>query len=128
MVAPSARPPRPGSGQVLDFATRADTLRAASSVSARASKPLPIAWSLLLHRAAMGPLRPLDAPDLQPGDTLLERLRRLEQDNARLLDRERTRLEETRALAGIGRLLSERLPAPRGRPRHAGRPRPPPAR
>ena len=68
-----------------------------------------MAWSLLLHRAAMGPLRPLDAPDLQPGGTLLERLRRLEQDNARLLDRERTRLEETRALAGIGRLLSERL-------------------
>jgi PAS domain S-box-containing protein len=57
----------------------------------------------------MGPLRPLDNPDLQAGDTLLERLRHLEEDNARLLDRERTRLEETRALAGIGRLLSERL-------------------
>src|ERR1700737_3651100 len=68
-----------------------------------------MAWSLLLHRPAMGPLRPLDTPDMQDGDTLLERLRRLEEDNARLLDRERTRLEETRALAAIGRLLSERL-------------------
>jgi PAS domain S-box-containing protein len=70
---------------------------------------LPMAWSLLHHRHAMGPLRPVGTPDTHEGDTLRGRLRRLEQDNARLLDRERTRLVETRALAGIGRLLSERL-------------------
>ena len=57
----------------------------------------------------MGPLRPHDTPDLHEHGALRARLRRLEEDNARLLDRERTRLEETRALAGIGRLLSERL-------------------
>src|SRR5260370_25839781 len=57
----------------------------------------------------MGRLRPVGPPDTHEGDTLRARLRRLEQDNARLLDRERTRLKETRALAGIGRLLSERL-------------------
>jgi PAS domain S-box-containing protein len=68
-----------------------------------------MAWSLLHHRHAMGPLRPHDTPDLHEHGALRARLRRLEEDNARLLDRERTRLEETRALAGIGRLLSERL-------------------
>src|SRR5260370_10118114 len=57
----------------------------------------------------MGRLRPVGPPDTHEGDTLRARLRRLEQDNARLLDRERTRLKETRALAGIRRLLSERL-------------------
>ena len=57
----------------------------------------------------MGPLPPLGIPDTQEADALRARLRRLEEENARLLERERTRLEETRALAGIGRLLSERL-------------------
>src|SRR6185503_14665403 len=51
----------------------------------------------------------LDRRSPPDSDSLVARLRRLEQDNARLLERERTRLEETRALAGIGRLLSERL-------------------
>ncbi len=37
------------------------------------------------------------------------RLRALEQENARLLEEQWTRLQETRALTGIGRLLSERL-------------------
>ena len=58
---------------------------------------------------AMGSRRPLDRRSPPDSDSLVARLRRLEQDNARLLERERTRLEETRALAGIGRLLSERL-------------------
>jgi PAS domain S-box-containing protein len=57
----------------------------------------------------MGPHHPLDRQSPPDTDSLLARLRRLEQDNARLLERERTRIEETRALAGIGRLLSERL-------------------
>jgi PAS domain S-box-containing protein len=57
----------------------------------------------------MGSRRPLDRRSPPDSDSLVARLRRLEQDNARLLERERTRLEETRALAGIGRLLSERL-------------------
>ncbi len=56
----------------------------------------------------MAARRPLDH-QIQDADSLAARLRRLEQDNARLLERERTRIEETRALAGIGRLLSERL-------------------
>ncbi len=37
------------------------------------------------------------------------RLHALEQENARLLEEQWTRLQETRALTGIGRLLSERL-------------------
>ena len=37
------------------------------------------------------------------------RLRALEQEHARLLEEQWTRLQETRALTGIGRLLSERL-------------------
>ncbi|MGH7365324.1 MAG: GAF domain-containing protein [Candidatus Rokuibacteriota bacterium] len=37
------------------------------------------------------------------------RLRQLEQENARLLEAERVRRQETKALASIGRLLSERL-------------------
>jgi PAS domain S-box-containing protein len=57
----------------------------------------------------MGLLRPLGNPNIPEAEALRRRLWRLEQDNARLLERERTRLEETRALAGIGRLLSERL-------------------
>src|SRR5260370_24708655 len=68
-----------------------------------------MAWFLLPHRHAMGPLRPVGTPDTHEGDTLRARLRRLEQDNARLLDRERTRLKETRALAGLRRLLSAGL-------------------
>src|SRR4026209_2268305 len=63
---------------------------------------------------AMGSRRPLDRRSPPDSDSLVARLRRLEQDNARLLERERTRLEETRALAGIGRLLPERLPPPPG--------------
>src|SRR5690242_21961632 len=57
----------------------------------------------------MGPLPPLGIPHTQEADALQAQLWRLEEENARLLERERTRLEETRALAGIGRLLSERL-------------------
>ena len=57
----------------------------------------------------MGSRRPLDRRSPRDSESLVAPLRRLEQDNARLLERERTRLEETRALAGIGRLLSERL-------------------
>ncbi len=37
------------------------------------------------------------------------RVRQLEQENARLLEEQQTRTQETKALAGIGRLLSERL-------------------
>jgi len=57
----------------------------------------------------MGQLPPLGIPETQDADALRARLWRLEEENARLLEGERTRLEETRALAGIGRLLSERL-------------------
>ena len=41
--------------------------------------------------------------------SLRARLRRLEQENLRLVEDERARQQETRALASIGRLLSERL-------------------
>src|ERR1700719_1417079 len=104
MVAPR-RPACPGA----HFAARADTFRAVRAWNDRTISHLAMAWSLLHHRHAMGPLRPHDTPDLHEHGALRARLRRLEEDNARLLDRERTRLEETRALAGIGRLLSERL-------------------
>ena len=57
----------------------------------------------------MGQRPPLGIPETQEADALRARLWRLEEENARLLECERTRLEETRALAGIGRLLSERL-------------------
>ena len=46
---------------------------------------------------------------MQDEAALHARLRRLEQENARLLEEQWTRLQETRALTGIGRLLSERL-------------------
>ena len=46
---------------------------------------------------------------MQDETALLARLRGLEQENARLLEEQWTRLQETRALTGIGRLLSERL-------------------
>src|SRR6185437_5984637 len=87
----------------------ADTFRAAMAWNRKRIGYLSMAWSLLHHRHAMGPLRPHGTPDTHEHDTLRARLHRLERENARLLDRERTRLEETRALAGIGRLLSERL-------------------
>jgi PAS domain S-box-containing protein len=45
----------------------------------------------------------------QDETALRARLRRLEQENAQLLEEQRTRQQETKALAGIGRLLSERL-------------------
>jgi PAS domain S-box-containing protein len=45
----------------------------------------------------------------QEDAALHARLRRLEEENARLLDERRTRQRETKALVGIGRLLSERL-------------------
>src|SRR5260370_8511751 len=108
MVAPR-RPARPGAPRGAHFGTRADIFRSPVVWNRKPISYLPMAWSLLHHRHALGPLRPVGPPDTHEGDTLRARLRRLEQDNARLLDRERTRLEETRALAGIGRLLSERL-------------------
>src|SRR6266446_246729 len=108
MVAPE-RPACPGARPGAHFATRADTFRAVMAWNGKRIGDLSMAWSLLHHRHAMGPLRPHSTPGTHEPDTLRARLRRLEQENARLLDRERTRLEETRALAGIGRLLSERL-------------------
>jgi len=45
----------------------------------------------------------------QDETALHARLRQLEEDNARLLEEQRTHQQETKALAGIGRLLSERL-------------------
>jgi PAS domain S-box-containing protein len=57
-------------------------------------------------------VRPTRAPsgaDTHDLASLQVRLRYLEQENARLLEDERTRLRETKALAAIGRLLSERL-------------------
>ena len=47
--------------------------------------------------------------DTQDLRALRARLEALERENARLLERERARLQETQALAGISRLLSERL-------------------
>jgi PAS domain S-box-containing protein len=46
---------------------------------------------------------------MQDETALLARLRALEEENARLLEEQWTRRQETRALTGIGRLLSERL-------------------
>ena len=54
-------------------------------------------------------MRPEGGPALQDETALRARLRQLEQDNARLLEEQWTRQQETKALAGIGRLLSERL-------------------
>ena len=53
--------------------------------------------------------RSLSGTDAAEIASLRARLRRLEQENLRLLDDERARQQETKALAGIGRLLSERL-------------------
>jgi PAS domain S-box-containing protein len=81
-----------------------------------------MAWSLLRssspddpspddpsEEAQVRPVKPLTGADPQETASLDTRLRRLEQENARLLEGERTRLQETKALAAIGRLLSERL-------------------
>jgi PAS domain S-box-containing protein len=59
------------------------------------------------HDAASA--RSLSGTDAAEIASLRARLRRLEQENLRLLDDERARQQETKALAGIGRLLSERL-------------------
>ncbi len=57
----------------------------------------------------MPPTSPHGRADLQDEAVLHARVRSLEQENARLLDEQWTRLQETRALTGISRLLSERL-------------------
>ena len=54
-------------------------------------------------------MSPHGRADMQDETALHARLRELEQENARLLEEQWTRLQETRALTGIGRLLSERL-------------------
>src|SRR5258705_10724346 len=65
-------------------------------------------WSLLPHDR-MPPTSPQSHADMQDEAALLARLRSLEEENARLLEEQWTRRQETRALTGIGRLLSERL-------------------
>src|SRR5258706_14264385 len=67
-----------------------------------------MAWSLLPHNR-MPPTSPQSHADMQDETALLARLRSLEEENARLLEEQWTRRQETRALTGIGRLLSERL-------------------
>jgi PAS domain S-box-containing protein len=57
----------------------------------------------------MAPMSQRSAAGTQDETALHARLLRLEQENARLLEEQWTRLQETRALTGIGRLLSERL-------------------
>ncbi len=57
----------------------------------------------------MDPVRPSSDADAQEIAALRARLERLERENTRLLEDERARLQETKALAAIGRLLSERL-------------------
>ncbi len=69
---------------------------------------LPVAWSLLPYRW-MPPMSPESRAEMQDEAALHARLRWLEQENARLLGEQWTHLQETRALTGIGRLLSERL-------------------
>jgi PAS domain S-box-containing protein len=54
-------------------------------------------------------MSPHGRADMQDETALHVRLRWLEQENARLIEAQWTRLQETRALTGIGRLLSERL-------------------
>jgi PAS domain S-box-containing protein len=54
-------------------------------------------------------LSPESRADMQDEAALHARLDRLEQENARLLEEQWMHLQETRALTGIGRLLSERL-------------------
>jgi len=68
-------------------------------------KYLSVAWSLLRYvpMLSMRPGSGAETTDLQA------RVRQLEQENARLLAEEQTREQETKALASIGRLLSERL-------------------
>ena len=57
----------------------------------------------------MDPVRPSSDTDTREIATLRARLQTLERENTRLLEDERARLQETKALAAIGRLLSERL-------------------
>jgi PAS domain S-box-containing protein len=57
----------------------------------------------------MGPVAPQDGVDAQHREALEARLQLLERENARLLEDERARVQETKALVVIGRLLSERL-------------------
>ncbi len=57
----------------------------------------------------MDPVRPSSDADAQEIAALGARLQTLERENTRLLEDERARLQETKALAAIGRLLSERL-------------------
>jgi GAF domain-containing protein len=57
----------------------------------------------------MLPTNPGNRAETQDETALHARLRALEQENARLLEEQWTRLQETRALTGISRLLSERL-------------------
>ena len=54
-------------------------------------------------------MSPEDRAETEDQTALHARLRWLEQENARLLEEQWTRQQETRALTGIGRLLSERL-------------------
>jgi PAS domain S-box-containing protein len=54
-------------------------------------------------------MSPESRAETQHETALHARLHRLEEDNARLLEEQWTHLQETRALTGIGRLLSERL-------------------
>ena len=69
---------------------------------------LPVAWSLLRYDR-MPLMGPENRAEMEDETALHARLRGLEQENARLLEEQWTRLQETRALTGIGRLLSERL-------------------
>ena len=57
----------------------------------------------------MTPIDPRPASTLDDAALLHARLRELTRENARLLEEQQTRVQETKALAGIGRLLSERL-------------------
>jgi PAS domain S-box-containing protein len=57
----------------------------------------------------MLPTNPGNRAETQDEAALHARLGALEQENARLLEEQWTRLQETRALTGISRLLSERL-------------------
>ncbi|MGH7350617.1 MAG: hypothetical protein ACREI6_11410, partial [Candidatus Rokuibacteriota bacterium] len=52
---------------------------------------------------------PRGGADTRDETTLRARLHQVEEENARLLEAEWTRRQETKALASIGRLLSERL-------------------
>jgi PAS domain S-box-containing protein len=56
----------------------------------------------------VGPATPRSGTERET-EALRARLLALEQEHAQLLERERSRLQETKALAAIGRLLSERL-------------------